>query len=1099
MAQFGKHLFGSSFFGKTATFDGKYDCDVIDAGEPFDGSVTLAVTATLPSISYLASGLYLAYTDKETKWSLNETTGTASTWSPGAVVRMAATGSRFILNVQQGIGRATAAISLLNTNTNITTNYSINSAETDSLTITVPFDDYILTVTVAAGVAVPFTLKDITVQVTAIGAQIRTALTETGFSANGTDYQNVALAYDAPSGTYVGTSATVTAKQFVQVRLHLSTSDGEATPTVDKLNISSGDMNKYAGNGYWLAAINLKNAATDAGVTFARAKRVEWSEEEEQNSSFTIRSTSLNGSTLTTLPIASEVQNDAYWKAETAPYVVLRDGTTYGTPYSRISLDEAGNGSESSPTLSSVLVPINISKAAFSDTSISNWREWNDLSGLPTNANATNIRYDLYRAEDDIANGFAPVFSVESAGNARDRAITINTDDFDETLWLHIVMERPINRQSPVVHFVDLVADLYYKSQSGAAQYNNILCGLDNRAAVVVGSSLYPEQLGYQELRTVNAGLFNWPRLTDALAENQSVLTNASRRIRLLYAPKYPGQVNLGIGGTTFYNELTFAATAAPSFSINSKVTAHEPKASTLTASQGELLFHYSMDGGTVNFPLTTERELSNNFTPALLQTKHYRYALDNGWPDESFELPFSLSWQALSDMLDTPMADLQTANPDIGTYKDKIAMGAVLRLPNTSKNQDVQLWFHSNSTDITELSYLNGTGNETIKANIPNGGNYESFEWVSDEAIYTGVLNANDKESAYVRTQLASYQNKRAYLHTVTGTAETADALADRYQVSAEDIRIVNNNISLFELGTTVLIPGGLILPAIEPEVLYEGENPYVVEIIPGSVKRTKDGKILPEDILQFGSDDESGLQFTLSPSGNKTALLTRGAVEQGRETLPYSNILSVSKIVRLSTGTVYVPYSQVGQTEMGDYILDGNAIDWSPSHGTSKEPTPGDVYEVTFQHGIVDRVKIIYSSDYSEKATNDRLWRSAETKTFQGIVRPGQDVQLALPAKNTFAGFNQNLTGLKYIVEDNDLWVQTAIKTVAGEEVLYATMNGEDPKRNWYPTVQTGFYYLNDQEYYLYSEPATHVYGSTDLPIISDVNYTTKGLSLV
>ena len=326
-----------------------------------------------------------------------------------------------------------------------------------------------------------------------------------------------------------------------------------------------------------------------------------------------------------------------------------------------------------------------------------------------------------------------------------------------------------------------------------------------------------------------------------------------------------------------------------------------------------------------------------------------------------------------------------------------------------------------------------------------------------------------------------------------------TAAELAERYGVQEEDIFLANQQKSFFAVGESVLIPGGLALPEIEPEVVYESEHPYLVEIIPGSVKRTKDGKRLPDESLLFGSDDEAGLQYTLRESENKTANLTRGTLANGKETLPFSNVLTVVKIINPSNGTVYLPYQKTGGSEMGDFILRDNAIDWSPVHAGSKEPAAGTDYTVIFRHGIVDTIKLVYTSNYSEKVATDRLWRSPELKKLIGTVSPERDSYLPLPAKDSFVGFQPTFARLTYLVQDNDLWVQTGIREQEGVEMLYATLNGEDPKRNWHPEMQTGFYYLNDQEYYLYSEPVTRTYGETALPILEDVRYTTNGFSLI
>ena len=151
-----------------------------------------------------------------------------------------------------------------------------------------------------------------------------------------------------------------------------------------------------------------------------------------------------------------------------------------------------------------------------------------------------------------------------------------------------------------------------------------------------------------------------------------------------------------------------------------------------------------------------------------------------------------------------------------------------------------------------------------------------------------------------------------------------------------------------------------------------------------------------------------------------------------------------------------------------------------------------------VTLTHGAVDSMRVIYTSDYSERMAQDRLWRSTDTKVLEGTVTPENDIYLDLPDLEEFGDYNNNYKQVKYIVEDNDLWVDTSIQEVDGKQKIKATMNGEDPHRNWYPTIQTCFYYLNDQEYYMYSEPVETTFKEKDVPILKNVRTDSEGLSL-
>lgn len=1090
MAQFGKHLFSTSYFGKTNTFDGEYETEVVDSGDAFTGAVDISLKAVLPSITYSANSLAIAYLDKS-KWVFHGTSATSS--ASTAQIEMLACGSQFDLNFSTASGKGVANVSLYNIETKITSNYTIDTATTGVLTIKVPFANYKLTI--APNTTAAITLNNIKVDVTNIGVEVRTASTWSADVYNWSSYVTVPLTYNATNGRFEGKSSSVTNKRYVQAKLHLSTSESEVSPLADALTISSGDITKYAKVGYWYAAVNMKNAATDAGTTFKRVKRMQWKEIQSPKSELTLRSTSIASAGLTTIPSDSEVLDSSYWKAETAPYVVTR-GTTlnYGVPYSRISLGEKENGFTESMTNSSVMIgPLNPQKSGFADTKLTNWLSWAAQLFFPTNKNNTSVAFELYQNKDDALNGLAPIFIITSPELAANKAISLPKDSFSESVYLRIVIERTTGRQSPVVDYVDLTAHMAYKSNSVLGRYSDTLSGLDN-----VESAMTIEQLGRKNLRTISHNLFNWPNPNQVLPVNNKSIENNPRTIEINYKPKYSGQVNVGFG-PNLVEKLTFDTLSTPVIELKSKVTAWEPVASTSEVAANHLYFHYTYDGGTVNFPNTTERDLSTDFSPNLLTGKKYRFYLTNGWKQETFQLPFSMDWEELAEMVDFSVTELKKANPNVKLYQNKLSMGFVLALPNYSVNPLIQLAFKSTNKRITEKSVWNGTGDEGILASIPKGGTYQYTDWVSDEVIYNGVINTNNSFASYVRTQLASYETRQEATYLVTATTQTAKSIASLYSVEVEDLIQLNKGKKEFKKGENVLIPSTFMLPEVDPSVIYEGNNPFVVEIVPDSVYRTKDETFLPEDILISGSDDEAGIQYTLKESTNIQVTLTRGAIPNGKEVIPFSNVMRIVSIKSKSSGTLYVPYQKSGSSEMGDYKLSGNTVDWSTSHAGSKEPKANEEYVVTLTHGIVDTLKIIYTSDYKEKTAYDKMWRSVEVKELTGMVTPDKDLYLALPSKESFSDYKNYFTDVQYLVEDNDLWVQTSIKEIDGVFYLYATLNGEDPKRNWYPTVQTGFYYLNDQEYYLYSEPVTHTYSKEELPIIKGVTYSKKGLSLV
>ena len=71
MAQFGKSLFGSSYFGYTNTLDGDYQTEIIDADEPFDGKVDFKIWAELPEMKYDSNDVSWTFLPLQTDWKKN--------------------------------------------------------------------------------------------------------------------------------------------------------------------------------------------------------------------------------------------------------------------------------------------------------------------------------------------------------------------------------------------------------------------------------------------------------------------------------------------------------------------------------------------------------------------------------------------------------------------------------------------------------------------------------------------------------------------------------------------------------------------------------------------------------------------------------------------------------------------------------------------------------------------------------------------------------------------------------------------------------------------------------------------------------------------
>ena len=736
--------------------------------------------------------------------------------------------------------------------------------------------------------------------------------------------------------------------------------------------------------------------------------------------------------------------------------------------------------------------PINAKNANLTNTNLVRWLNWDDQSYYPTNRQGLSITYELYKNKDDVQKGYAPIFSVKNPESVRERIISLAPEDSTKQVFLRIQLRRTSGRQSPVVDYVDVSAQMHYKSPTSLGSYTSTLSPLD-------GLDTYgPTGLGKKELRTVKDNIFDWPSLSQKLPVNKQNLMDNDKVISMNYRPRYHNQVSVGIG-EKLETKIRGRADKLQTFKLFSQTTAKKPSASVNSVPSNQLFWHYSYDGGTVNFPIETKRDLSGQYTPSLLSNKKYRFLIQNGWKDESFRVPFSMTLGEIAEINSTTEEALIKKNGQIKLYNNQVPMGYTITLPNDSLNSKVNLKFNNTGTRLTENSFLNGKQNDRVVAWIPEGGDFQYTNWVSDEVTYDGIINPNDEKLPYVRTQYSTMNARRTAEYRVLEERELLADIAKKFSVNINDLKIANQNKTSFNQGENVIIPGGFMLPEIAPGLIYEEDSPYVVEIIPGSVYKIENNIRLSEDTLIAGSDDEPAIQFTLKESPAIDVYIERGSVKNGEDIIPLSNVIKVVSVRNSNTGQLYTPYSNSGGSHMGDYIFKDNRILWSPTHSGSREPNEGEEYTVTLTHGAVDSMRVIYTSDYSERMAQDRLWRSTDTKVLEGTVTPENDIYLDLPSLESFRDYDNNYKQVKYIVEDNDLWVDTSIQEVDGKQKVKATMNGEDPHRNWYPTVQTGFYYLNDQEYYMYSEPVETTFKEKDVPILKNVRTDSEGLSLI
>lgn len=1111
MAQFGKHLFGTSLFGKSNSFIGTYDTRVIDAGQDFDGAITVNLKHKLPSTSYkhneiVTIGKEDEYSEADKKESpVFFYEGNISQAEEHTILRVGASASTYLsgknIKVIHGAGEATITVQeehseeVKTYTTNDTGVLELKNLPEDKLA------NYSITITATED----FEFIQLDVLTTEIQGLVRATTEEMGR----TDYflkgdwplgfQSEAMEEHDAHWVYThdldftldGDKLTATTEEYlgvryIQIKLVLLTTDKNTSPSVQEIQFYSGDLSKYRSSGLWQASLEMKNIASDAGVTFKKVKKVKWIEKEKEQSNIDIHSSSKNGTT----PPEMLIRDDSRWSELTAKYILKHDGVSYGIPYSRISLNEKDNGQEQTAQQGSVFFgPVNTLNFGFTNTQIDNWASFEGQQFYPRNAKSSSIYIEFFENASDITEGGSPLHVIENPQPFQTNLIGNDSISKDkDNLYVRISFNRNQDMSTPVFDVFNLMTKLKYQSSNAMHNSTRRLSALD-------GHELYNQiGEGRRLIERINNSTFDWPNVNQSLEVNKDYILNSEKRVEINYRPKYLNQVYLGIFSPE-EQMFSFTTDYPEEYEIHSQVYAKRPKASVYEVDEDTLYWHFSYDGGTVNFPIATKRELTTQFTPSLLQDKQYRYKLENGWNDQTFKVPYSMTLEEAADITMTDPQEMIDVNPDVPLYEDKsdnnipkVLTKYELTLPNNTLNKLVNLKFSKTDDIITNNSILNGKENDSIEAWIDASDNYKYTEWTSEEVIFNGMINYNDKEEPYLRTQNSAYNVMQKGNHLVSLSKETAIEIAARYSVNVEDLLMLNDRKEIFYRNETVIIPGGYYLPDIVPGLIFEGDHPYKTEVIPGSVRRTKGNIRLPSEVLVPGSDDEEGISYTLTESDTETIFIKRGAVANGRDRIPVSNVIKVHSVAGQTSGISYIEASDV----LGDYIVKDGHIDWSPTFKHSKEPEAGEYYGVTLTRGVVDTLRIVYSSDYIEHMSQDRMEAIpiVEDRQYQLDLR--EDHLIQLDSIEDMQQRYPELKNIRYVAENSNLWVNTEID---GNK-LRITMNGEDPNVNWYPKINTGFYYLNDKEHYLYSRPTETVFDDKDIPVIQNVEYTERGL---
>lgn len=466
---------------------------------------------------------------------------------------------------------------------------------------------------------------------------------------------------------------------------------------------------------------------------------------------------------------------------------------------------------------------------------------------------------------------------------------------------------------------------------------------------------------------------------------------------------------------------------------------------------------HYQYGGGTAMFGKKDEEIMPSAFSPSLNETKLYRYYLINGW--------YSATEQnVIPDSLNSNVKIAWKTEDDL-----------TLRTNLTSKS--------SHNAIIESLTDLSG---DAVIGEVLEESTWEEVDWVSEEKVYFGRCNLNNIHEDYIRLHETPESGDSLDTKYIAQIGDTYESVAAMFGIDEEDLRETNQDEGTLRIGSEILVPSRIVLPAIDPHVTV-GVSPYEIQIVYNSVRQGT--RVVPDDRIV-----RARLNIIEKEVLIEKEEVIRGSILNGKDFLQNPLVSEIVGIWTLPNDPVLAPNYQSGL----DYTLTNGQVNWSPVAVNSREPQVGSKYYVSYKCKKPTAVQVIIGSDYQEESGIDRIWRSPEVKIFKGVCQPGQDYVATLPPVEAWLDSNNpEVKEIEYMIEDNDLWVKTWVDFDEREGVFKAHGSLQDriPKDNWFPTIQAGYYYLGKKEHFLFSEPITYSPKDQEIPKARNISYV-KGL---
>jgi len=1047
MAQYGHNFYGTTYYGRTNAFSGWYETREIFTDELLKNTVTINMRTALPSATYGPQSKEVQQV--KGTWSYVSSQGKIQSDTPNAELLLGVTSDEVTIKYEQRTIAASVTIEVTSTPVDADPTVQTFTLNTQAASVDanatykitgLPFGEQ--RVRIILGASNPsgsyFNFKGFVARTANITVESRARLDQTPWpTPSEAAYVKIPATVKPIAGStdYMVTATTpnYAGKNQIQFRIFLASSDNETTPEVQYIETIAGDSNNRTEDGQWWAIFNMVEIAVQAGVSFSQVEEVNWTEEVPATTTMTVRS-------------QSSVDKLNIWDKVTVPY---KQNTN------RIRLKEGFlTGWIDSPFIApSAKVPY---------VTTTEWDKWDDQSFLPPDSAGVSVTYDFLSTQrDNTLNPYVRLSNPMNIANRNLRGTNLRNKDN----VLRVTLKRTRGKQTPVVDWVTMTSEMHYEQD-----------------VVTEGqefSAVDFKNTGKGVMLDMNPTAFrNKFKIPAATSNPEYTLIDNTRR---------PQDVILYLD-----SEKDAAIRTNKTMTLSNKVWA-EAKVKTTDNGTG-LQKNFQYGGGQVKFPLKDQIQLAPIFTPSLSSTLRYRYHLETGWPTQYHTVAPGDSMLEIAQQYQYDEAEIRTLNPK-ATYTNTgdLMEGQEIELPNDSVNDDVKMYWSSTNNERTDKSSHNAVleGNadvssDMVTAEVKEASIYGWVDWVSEEKIYDGVVNLNDVRSEYKRSHISPDSGDSAQVEYIAKAGDTYKNIANQFGVYEEDVRRLNNITVDDEqpaAGQRVMVPSRIVLPAVHPKAVVE-DNPYHIEIVYNSVKK-KDSKTLSEDVMTV-----KPIEITYKTVTMQDVEITRGEIENGKDLLPNARVISITQARNISGTRIYNPYNET--TKSGDFKLTDNHIDWIPASSPASEPAANERYVVDYVVEVPSKVTVTIDTTYIEEGGVDRIWRSPEVKEFSGMCYPGYDYVAELPAFTEWLGMPDNaVEDIAYVIEDNDIWVKTWAEERDGKWYVIGSLQDRVPKDNWFPTIKTGYYYLGQDEYYLYNEPIVIEPTERDIPIAANVEF--------